>query len=463
VIRLFNLSIPASLIALLVSETVLILSCYTLAAYWTVDAADVFLLDEGGMVSLCIVTAVIMAVLYFHDLYETYRIQSRIQLMQQFSMALGVAFLAQALFNYGRSTVLVMPKWTMMYGSLMALILVPSWRMLFSNVVMAAVGARKVLFLGSSVAVREIVGCLDGRPELGMAAVGYLDNEAVEPRDSWGTPYLGCMENLDQVITTRQPDVIVVGMKERRNHLPIERLLDLRFSGIEIEEASTTYEKVFHRVSTRDLRPSQLIFSAELGPRRSSITLQSIYSLALGIIGVIVTLPIMIVVAVLVKLTSRGPILFRQKRVGLNDVPFMVWKFRSMYENAEAKTGAIWATKDDPRITPLGRWLRRLRLDELPQLFNVLKGEMSIVGPRPERPEFVAALQEKMAYYRQRHCVKPGITGWAQINHKYGDTVEDALMKLEYDLYYIKNLAVSLDAYIVFHTAKTMLLGRGAQ
>ncbi len=167
--------------------------------------------------------------------------------------------------------------------------------------------------------------------------------------------------------------------------------------------------------------------------------------------------------ALLVKLTSPGPSLFRQTRVGLNGTTFSVFKFRSMYQDAEARTGAVWAVRDDPRITPLGRWLRRLRLDELPQLFNVVRGDMSLVGPRPERPEFVTILQERIPYYAQRNCIKPGITGWAQINHKYGDTIEDSLIKFEFDLYYIKNLAVSLDLYIIFHTMKIMLLGRGAQ
>jgi lipopolysaccharide/colanic/teichoic acid biosynthesis glycosyltransferase len=141
----------------------------------------------------------------------------------------------------------------------------------------------------------------------------------------------------------------------------------------------------------------------------------------------------------------------------------MVYKFRSMRVDAEAETGAVWATKDDPRITPIGKFLRRVRLDELPQFFNVLRGDMSLVGPRPERPEFVKTLSEQIPYYRQRHCVKPGITGWAQINHKYGDRLEDAVIKLEYDFYYIKNISLSLDAYIIFHTLKTMVLSRGAQ
>jgi lipopolysaccharide/colanic/teichoic acid biosynthesis glycosyltransferase len=171
----------------------------------------------------------------------------------------------------------------------------------------------------------------------------------------------------------------------------------------------------------------------------------------------------MVLVAILVKLTSPGPVFYKQTRMGVDDVPFTVMKFRSMRTDAEAKTGAVWATRNDPRVTPLGKWLRKLRLDELPQLFNVLKGDMSMVGPRPERPEFTRLLEEKIPFYRQRTCVKPGLTGWAQINHKYGDTIEDTIAKLEYDLYYIKNLSFALDMYIIFSTVKIVVLGRGAQ
>jgi lipopolysaccharide/colanic/teichoic acid biosynthesis glycosyltransferase len=171
----------------------------------------------------------------------------------------------------------------------------------------------------------------------------------------------------------------------------------------------------------------------------------------------------MVLVAIAVKLTSPGPIFHRQVRVGLDGKPFTIYKFRSMYVDAEARTGPVWATKDDPRITPVGKWIRRFRLDELPQLLNVIRSDMALVGPRPERPEFVKSLAEKIPYYNYRHCVRPGITGWAQINYKYGDTMEDVIMKLEYDLYYIKNLAVSLDLFIIFHTAKVMLFSKTAQ
>jgi exopolysaccharide biosynthesis polyprenyl glycosylphosphotransferase len=240
-------------------------------------------------------------------------------------------------------------------------------------------------------------------------------------------------------------------------------LLDLKFSGITIEEASRMFETTHHRVLVRDLRPSDLIFSNQAGNMRTLTHLQGLYSRVLALVGFVLTLPVMMIVWVLVKITSPGPAFYTQVRSGLNGAPFHVIKFRSMRVDAEAKTGAVWAAKNDPRITPIGKWLRLLRLDELPQFVNVLRGEMNLVGPRPERPEFVQTLQEQIPFYRQRLAVKPGLTGWAQINHKYGDTIEDTVTKLEYDLYYIKNRSVSLDFYIMFQTVKVMLLHRGAQ
>jgi exopolysaccharide biosynthesis polyprenyl glycosylphosphotransferase len=190
---------------------------------------------------------------------------------------------------------------------------------------------------------------------------------------------------------------------------------------------------------------------------------QQLWNAALAAVGLMAAAPIMLLTTLAVRVSSGGPVLYRQVRVGLGGEPFTLYKFRSMRVDAEAATGAVWAQKHDPRVTPVGRWLRKLRFDELPQLVNVLKGEMSIVGPRPERPEFVKVLSAQIPFYVQRCCVRPGITGWAQINHKYGDTLEDAVKKLEYDLYYIKNMSFALDTYIIFHTVKAMLLSRGAQ
>jgi exopolysaccharide biosynthesis polyprenyl glycosylphosphotransferase len=278
-----------------------------------------------------------------------------------------------------------------------------------------------------------------------------------------GGKVLGPMSSLRDIVRATQPHRIVIGMFERRNTMPVPELLELRFGGHIIEEISTTYERVCGRVCLKEIRPSQLIFSGELGPRPQNMVYQRLLNIVAAGAGLLVASPIMLLTALAVRVSSPGPVLYRQERVGLDGELFTVYKFRSMRVDAEAGTGAVWAQKDDPRVTSVGRIIRRIRFDELPQLINVLKGEMSMVGPRPERPEFVRSLNEQIPYYRQRHCVRPGITGWAQINYKYGDTLEDTITKLEYDLYYIKNMSWALDNYIIFHTLKAMLLTRGAQ
>jgi sugar transferase (PEP-CTERM system associated) len=462
-IRLFRVFIPTSVVALLVSEIILTYTCYVVAVFVMMDVApEVFLLDDNGWLRIAIVVGCLMLGIYFHDLYTQFRIRSRILLFQQVIVVVGVTFLTQALLVYLRLQDLILPTWVMIVGSAMTLVLLPAWRIFFSSVVMKAMGSERVLFLGTSSVAQEIVQYLGEHPETGLTALGYIDNLDTGTEIT-GAKLLGRISDLETVVSQFRPDRIVVGMSERRQRLPVNQLLELRLSGIHIEDALTTYEATCGRISTRELRPSQLIFSTELGPNPNRVLLQSVYSMTIAFVAAVIALPIMALVAIVVKLSSPGPVLYRQRRVGKNDVPFTLYKFRSMYVDAEAQSGAVWAKKDDPRVTPVGRWLRKLRLDELPQLFNVLKGDMSVVGPRPERPEFVAELERLIPYYRQRHCVKPGITGWAQINHKYGDTIEDTILKLEYDLYYIKNLAPALDALIMFHTAKVMLLSRGAQ
>jgi sugar transferase (PEP-CTERM system associated) len=462
-IRLFRVFVPSSVIALLLSEASLVFTCYVVATFAVLhEDPQVFLFDDNGLASIAVVVASIIVGIYFHDLYGQFRIKSRILLFQQTGVVVGIAFLVQALLGYLKLRDFLLPTWLMIAGSSMVLILLPSWRIFYSSVVFKAMGSERVLFLGTSAVMQEIGEYLAEHPETGLVVLGYVDNvdSGVELA---GGKMLGPISELREIVDSARPDRIVVGMSERRERLPVNQLLELRLSGIPIEDALTTYEATFGRISTRELRPSQLIFSTELGPNPGRVMLQSMYSLAIGIVAAAITAPVMLLVAALVRVSSPGPALFRQQRVGKNDVVFTLYKFRSMYRDAEAASGAVWAKKDDPRITPAGKWLRRLRLDELPQLFNVLKGDMSIVGPRPERPEFVNELAQHIPYYRQRHCVKPGITGWAQINLKYGDSIEDTITKLEYDLYYIKNLAPALDALIMFHTAKVMLLSRGAR
>ena len=449
------------MVALLVSEIILVLACYTLALFIPFLHVDVqfYLFDSNHWWKLLFLTGFIILGFYLQDLYADLRIISRILLVQQVCLSVGCALLGAALLGYVRAE-LLWGRWLMIIGSLGVIIVIPTWRVFFWRYIIAGFRSDRVLLMGNSSILGEVIEYIGQRPEFGYSLLGYLCED--EPC-GFPIPCLGKVEDIRKVFEEYQPTRIVVGMAERRNRLPAEELLDIRFSGILIEDAADTYEMALRRVCSRKIQPSQLIFSSGLGPRKHAITLQKLYSFLIGVTGLIVLSPFMLLTALAVKLSSPGPMLYRQKRVGLNGKPFWVYKFRSMYVDAEARTGAVWAKKDDPRITPVGKWLRKLRLDELPQMWNVVRGDMSVVGPRPERPEFVNLLNHQIPYYRQRLAVKPGITGWAQINHKYGDTELDAMIKLEYDLYYIKHLAPALDFYIIFHTIKVMLLSRGAQ
>ena len=462
-IQLIRSIVPASVLLLLVSETLVLLFCYLLAAAIVIEVdPQFFLFEELGLFRICIVVASILIGLYLQDLYTRIRISSRVLLMQQISMVLGIAFLIQALLTYiDRS--LMLPRYLMIYGSAMVVVALPAWRLLYVKFAVSTVGTQRVLLVGASSVLQELAERLPSHPEFGHHILGYVGQQEFPDQTVPGLTRLAELHELKSLVAEQKPERIIIGMTERRSRMPVQELLDMRLSGIYVEEAATAYEQAFGRVCTRELRPSQLIFSTALGPSARTAGLHTALSMGIAVIGTLLTAPIMLVVAILVKVTSPGPVFHRQVRSGLRGKEFTVYKFRSMRADAEVKTGAVWAQKNDPRITPIGRYLRTFRLDELPQFFNVLKGEMSMVGPRPERPEFVKTLAEKIPFYSQRLAVKPGLTGWAQINHKYGDTIEDTITKLEYDLYYIKHISVALDLYILLNTAKTVLLGRGAQ
>jgi exopolysaccharide biosynthesis polyprenyl glycosylphosphotransferase len=336
----------------------------------------------------------------------------------------------------------------------MTLVALFGWRVLFGHYALERVGGDRLLLVGGSAALTQVAAHIEKHPEKGVKVIGAVTDQMEGESNIGGAKFLGRIDSLRGVVAATQPTRIVVGMRERRSRMPVADL---------IEEAPTTYERICGRVCTKELRPSQLIYSGEFGPRRRILLYQNIANTVVAAIGIIVASPVMLLTALAVRLSSPGPILYRQNRVGMDGVTFTLYKFRSMRADAEVGTGAVWAQKNDPRATSVGRLIRKIRFDELPQFFNVLKGDMSIVGPRPERPEFVKVLAEQIPYYRQRHAVRPGITGWAQINYKYGDTLEDTIAKLEYDLYYIKNMSWALDTYIIFHTVKAMLLFRGAQ
>ena len=408
--------------------------------------------------------ASILIGLYLQDMYSDIYVKTQIVLLQQLCLAIGIAFVLQGMFSYlNPNAQRRMPLHIMAWGGGISMAAIFLWRIVYGAWVLKVVGRDRLLLVGGSTVLLDIARHIELHPEMGLMVTGYVDDLHTADAKLPGGKVLGPMASLREIVTATQPTRVVVGMFERRNRLPVHELLELRFGGHMIEEAAAAYERVCGRVCVKELRPSQLIYTGELGPRRQTLIYQNLSNLLVATAIALPALPIVILTAIAVRLSSPGPVFYRQTRVGMEGALFTLYKFRSMRQDAEAATGAVWATKDDPRVTKIGRVLRKTRIDELPQLFNVLRGEMSIVGPRPERPEFVKELSEQIPYYRQRHCVRPGITGWAQINYKYGDTTEDTISKLEYDLFYIKNMSLSLDTYIIFHTLKAMMLSRGAQ
>jgi sugar transferase (PEP-CTERM system associated) len=256
----------------------------------------------------------------------------------------------------------------------------------------------------------------------------------------------------------------VVSLGDARGRLPMGQLLDVRLrTGVRFDQLASVYEEYTGKIAVENLRPSWLIFAEGFRRTRVLMAAKRAVDITAALVGLAVAAPLMLIVTILIKATSRGPVVFHQERVGLNGVTFTIHKFRTMQEDAERKTGPVWSPLNDNRVTSIGRVLRRMRLDELPQLWNVLRGEMSLVGPRPERPSFVSKLTVAIPFYGQRHVLKPGLTGWAQIRYAYGASVEDSVEKLQYDLYYIKNLSIALDLVIILETIKTVILRRGAR
>ena len=433
-IRLFRVSIPAGVLALLASEIGLTTLCFVAAAHLVLRyEVSTYFFDLGGLLQTALVVMSIILGLYFSDLYTRIRVKSRTRLLQDLSQVIGIALLAQGLIAYATPE-LRLGRGIMLVGTILCFFALFLWRLFFERFILDAMSGDRILFVGINPVVQEMAGYISRYRELGLSIAGYVVDGVAAGAPLTGAKALGPVADLRKIVAVIKPSRIVVGMSERRDRMPVPELLDLRFAGFAIDEAGSAYEVVCSRICAKELRPGELIFSGKFGPRPGAIFIQNILNFSISIVGALLTLPVMAVIALAVKLTAKGPILDRQTRVGKDGAPFVLYRFHSTL-----------------------KVVRRLRLDGLPQLFNLLRGEISLVGPRPERPEFVKILSEQIPYYRQRHCVKPGLTGWAQINHYDRDTLEDTVTKLEYDLYYIKNIAPSLDAYIIFHTLKTMV------
>lgn len=460
-LKLFNQYLPSRTLFLLVSETVLILAGILLAV--TIQTSgDLRVTGEPSLVKALLIAFTCQLSLYYHDLYDLQVVKERGELFVRLLQAMGVwSILVAGIYMFFPS--MFLGEGVSVLAVFVLLFSLIAWRVAFFWLSQSRSLATSTLILGTGDLARKIAAEALKRPELGIRVVGFLAEDRSLVGESIVNPkVLGDVEELCSIVSQEGVDEVVVAMPEGRGRLPFAALLDLKLKGLSIVEGTSLYEKLTGKIAVESLRPSWLIFSE--GFRKSPVThlYKRLFGILLSVVGLILLMPIMGLVALIIKLDSRGPILFRQKRVGENGKVFDLLKFRSMHVDAEAFTGPVWAKKDDCRITRVGRFIRQVRFDELPQFINVLKGDMNFVGPRPERPHFVEQLNEKIPYYNQRHTVKPGITGWAQVRYHYGGSIDDTLEKLQYDLYYVKHMSIPLDLLIIFQTVKIVLLQRGA-
>ncbi|MPZ19858.1 MAG: TIGR03013 family PEP-CTERM/XrtA system glycosyltransferase [Luteitalea sp.] len=413
--------------------------------------------------SASVVAAVLQLCLYYSDMYDWRRLRDQRVRLVGLVQALGAACILLALLYYWLP-VLVIGRGVFIIATFFILVLVAGWRLLFERLSAYLGPSERLLILGTNPAAVQLARELfQRRHELGVEIVGFVDPDSTRV----GAPLLnpgiiGTPADIPDIVHAREVDRVVVSMADSRGKLRMDDLLDMKMKrGVTFDYLATVYEQYTGKIALENLRPSWFVFSSGFNRRPVSLMCKRGMDVCAALVGLIVAAPLLALVALAVKLSSPGPVLYRQNRVGRSGTVFTLVKFRSMRVDAEATSGAVWAQLNDPRVTPIGRYLRVTRLDELPQLWNVLRGQMSLVGPRPERPEFIDELTKRIPFYGQRHVIRPGLTGWAQVRYTYGASVQDAMEKLQHDLFYVKHLSIALDAFILFATLKTVLLGRG--
>ena len=483
-IRLLHAYFPKRTLFLGVSEACLVSLAFLSAilARGGADGAERIFSGQHGSLKILILSLGMVACMHYFDLYDTAVLSNRREVRIRLAQALGTVYSFSVLVDLLYPP-LELGRGIFILGLLFAAALLFFWRRLFSKLNGASELADRVLILGAGPFADVLAGELAGRPELGVRVVGRVvpgqdptQPEGVDLADSPRSlqvrlssglaPDLSCgglSGDLSRAVKRLRATRIVVAMGDRRGKLPVDALLSLKCRGLAVQDGVELYEAVTGKVPIESVRLGWLLFSPGCHASRMHLAYKRAASIVASVAGMILSLPLVPWIILAIKLSSSGPILYRQRRTGRDGMVFDCYKFRTMRADAEAHTGPAWAQDDDPRIARAGKFLRQWRLDELPQLWNVFRGDMSLVGPRPERPEFVAMLNREIPYYNLRHTIRPGITGWAQIRYRYGNSVEDAREKLRYDLFYVKNMSAGLDFLVLLHTCKVILLGRGAK
>ena len=456
-IRLFNVYYSTRTLVLLLCEALLVLSAFVLAATYLLGLDTYFaLIYEHGIFKILGFTGLTLLLSYYFDLYEPQRISGGWEIYFRLLLVLSVLCFILGCVVIVYPSIYIGPH-VLTIGICFLAIMLVLWRRSYEWIIGLSAFRERVYILGNGERAQTVTHTLRTRRDAGMEVVSGGS------QDVFNSDYERFEADLRSFCTAKpRIDRVIVAMENRRGAMPVRELLDLRLRGVIIEDSSVLLERLLGRLPLDGLNPSSLIFTHGFNVKASQQILRRIVSMVVSFIGLLMCLPFIPFLILAVRLTSPGPIFFRQTRVGLRGRPFTVIKFRTMRQDAEAK-GAVWATKNDPRVTSLGRFMRKTRLDEIPQLWNVLRGDMGFVGPRPERPEFVQWLSSEIPFYELRHIIRPGITGWAQVRYQYGATLEETKQKLEYDLYYVKHLSIGLDLLIMFETVKTIILRWGAQ
>ncbi len=462
--RLLGQYVPAKALLLGVSDCLLLAAAFFVATWIRLgDLAAVkwYLKQPFQGWRFAAVMAVCLLCLYYNDLYEMRAVARRADLLIRLFQSLGVASLILAVLYYFFPG-LMLGRSVSSFTAILAGTMLAGWRLLVDAAGACFRPVHRVVIAGTgTVGIRLAEEILD-RPELNIQVLGFLDEEGKNIGRRLVNPgIVGAAAEVESFVRRERVDRVLLSFSERRGNMPLRELLHVRLAGIPVEDAHGFYERLCGQIMLDMLMPSALFLSEGFRKNSSLLFIKRLIDVVVSSLALSLLSPVFFLVALAIYLESGCPILFRQKRVGHLGKMFQMLKFRSMRQDAE-QSGASWATPGDMRITRVGRFLRQYRLDEIPQFINVLRGEMSLVGPRPEQPEFVHVLEESIPYYAERHTVRPGITGWAQIKYKYGSSIEDSKTKLQYDLFYIKHLSVILDLLIILRTIQVVLFGRVA-
>jgi sugar transferase (PEP-CTERM system associated) len=451
---------------LVVTEHLLVVLSVAIGAFLRMGgpASNAEILNWTLIWRASLIAAVLQVCLHYSDLYDLRKLGDRRGVVIGLVQALGAASFILA-FLYYWIPALIIGRGVFAVASVIIVGSMAGWRIAFDWMSLRMSPAERLLIVGTGPAAVGLAEELfKRRQELGVELVGFVDPDPSRVGTTLINPgIIGTVSDIPRIARDHRVDRVVVSLADARGQLSMDELLKMKLNeGVRFDHLASLYEEYTGKIAVENLRPSWLIFSEGFRRRRTLEISKRAIDVAVSLTGLILASPILLLVAILQRLTSPGPILYHQERVGKDGQVFTILKFRSMRTDAEDATGAVWSRVGDPRVTAFGRILRRTRLDELPQLWNVLRGDMSLIGPRPERPEFVKGLTEQIPYYGQRHALRPGVSGWAQVRHDYASSVADSLEKLQYDLFYIKNVSIAFDFFIALETIKTVLVRRGS-